>query len=397
MRRAGWSCPASRMCRCQLALCTRIRARKPKCLSARACTHGALIVHKPAVKAFHVAFNAGVNQWSILALLRFLLALIVAVNHLADYAELGVLAWLPHFGALEAILGFLLVSGYSIGASYEKSPTGFYWRRAWRVYPIYVAAMLLTFVASPAELTPAFLTVLLLNLLFLNQVLTATSYVGPAWSLSLEIWLYALTPLLSRLSRSQILVLVCASIAVFTINTCGRTLFNWVYFAWQGYGLNLLTLSFPWLLGFLLARSSAFDNRTLRWVVWVLAYHLALAVAIQFGYRMKHEALDAFWSVDVLEFFCRSLTLILVFLSLTYAVRTRHLKSGASRWMNFLGDLSYPLYLTHIPVAILCTQIGVNDAGAMLFVMLATSATLYFLLDSYSRSQEKRRLKRSEA
>ncbi|MDL2336852.1 MAG: acyltransferase [Pseudomonadota bacterium] len=332
-----------------------------------------------------------------MALLRFVLALIVAVNHLAEYTSLGPLAWIPRLGAFEAVLGFLLVSGYSIGVSFRKAPAGFHLRRACRVYPVYLAAMLLTYFANPAEATLPFLAVLALNLLFLNQIFTTTSYVWPAWSLSLEVWLYALTPVLAKLSRSRILMLVLGSLVVYVIDTCGRTLFHWPYYAWQGFGLNLLTLSFPWLLGFLLANSPGAEQQVLRWIACALSGHILLAALIQFGYRLKHHAVDAYWMVDAPEFLMRSATLVVVWWCLRQAVTPRETKGRRSSWMAFLGDSSYPLYLTHIPVAIICHRLGIGNALSVVGAMLTTSAVLYLSLDSYSRSREKRMTVNSQA
>lgn len=334
--------------------------------------------------------ESGVNRWSVLALLRFALALIVAVGHLAEYAPLGPLGWIPRLGAFEAILGFLLVSGYSIGASYRKSPSGFYLRRAQRIYPVYIAAMVLTYAATPVDVMPAFIAMLALNALFLNQVVTLTSYVGPAWSLSLEVWLYALTPAIAKLKPTQVQVLVLGSLALFAVNTCGRTLFHWPYFAGQGLGLNLLTLSFPWLLGFLLATARGSERQVLRWIAWAMGFHILLAATIQFGYRLKHDALDAFAGVDLPEFAMRSLTLVLVCACLAYVVRQRSATGTRVSWMNFLGDSSYPLYLTHVPIAILCVRLGVGNAFTVLGVMLMASAALYLGLDSYSRGRDRR-------
>lgn len=65
------------------------------------------------------------DKWSVLALMRFALASIVAITHLSDFGPLGVWAFIPMFGAFEAIAGFLVISGYSIGASYQKESKGF--------------------------------------------------------------------------------------------------------------------------------------------------------------------------------------------------------------------------------------------------------------------------------
>jgi hypothetical protein len=88
------------------------------------------------------------DKWSILAGVRFLLASIVAFNHLAEYVSLGHFRFIPMFGAFEAILGFLLISGYSIASSYVQQPRGFLYRRAKRIYPVYLVAIAATIVVT---------------------------------------------------------------------------------------------------------------------------------------------------------------------------------------------------------------------------------------------------------
>ena len=72
-----------------------------------------------------MSYFRDVEQWSLLAAIRFVLASIVAINHLPEFVAIGALEIVPRFGAFEAILGFLCISGYSIGASYQKQPNGF--------------------------------------------------------------------------------------------------------------------------------------------------------------------------------------------------------------------------------------------------------------------------------
>src|ERR1700721_1783490 len=85
------------------------------------------------------------SGWDVLSLLRFLLAFVVAVGHLDPFAALGPLRAVENLGSFEAILGFLLISGYSIGHSIQKKPVGFTRRRMLRIYPVYLAAVVLTF------------------------------------------------------------------------------------------------------------------------------------------------------------------------------------------------------------------------------------------------------------
>ena len=133
--------------------------------------------------------RTAIDKWSLLALARFLLAFVVASAHLTDFVPLGWLAVVPWFGMFEPVLCFLLISGYSIGNSYGKEPQGFLLRRAWRIYPIYIGAIALTLFAIPLPWSSGAWTIAQ-NVLFLNQLTTERSFVGPAWSLSLEVWLY---------------------------------------------------------------------------------------------------------------------------------------------------------------------------------------------------------------
>jgi hypothetical protein len=54
-------------------------------------------------------------NWEILSFTRFLLAFIVMAGHLAEFADIGFLSWYTLLGSFEAIFGFLLISGLSIG------------------------------------------------------------------------------------------------------------------------------------------------------------------------------------------------------------------------------------------------------------------------------------------
>jgi len=80
--------------------------------------------------------------WPLLGLVRFFLALVVAGTHLAHFAPGNAIAhWFDGLSAFVAVIGFLVVSGFSIAASYEKSPAGFYARRVLRILPLYVLAI----------------------------------------------------------------------------------------------------------------------------------------------------------------------------------------------------------------------------------------------------------------
>lgn len=329
------------------------------------------------------------EKWSTLAGLRFLLASIVAVNHLPDFVPIGVWAFIPRFGAFEAILGFLLISGYSVGASYLKEPDKFVMRRAKRIYPVYLAAVVLaSLVYVMTHGSGPSIWTLVINVLFLNQILTADSFVGPAWTLALEVWLYALTPLLFRLRDSVLERMVYLSFASYVAYTCGRTLFHWPYYAGLGYGLNLLLLSFIWIAGLRLSRNSLNHTPVLRQAGLIFAAHIALATAIQFASRWKNDAVRDFFYQDLIGYVLQASTLgfvLWIFQSLLATPPDAGIQRKPAVWLRLLGDVSYPLYVVHMSVYFLFRGAGLQSPVLYYLGAVAVSYLIYKTLDRYSQ------------
>lgn len=327
------------------------------------------------------------SNWDVLALLRFFLALVVAIFHLNMLVDVGPARCLILLGPLEAVLGFLLISGYSIGHSITKEADGFLGRRLWRIYPIYLAAMLLTYLAQPEPLTASFAWMITINLLFLSEILIKVSYIGQAWSLSLEVWLYCLAPFLVRLRAASLELLIVLSFLCFVIYTCGRTLFHWPYYVQTLYGINLPTLAFIWLAGFYLA-VSATKERALRLIGLLLCGYMVLALAIQGLYRLKHGELPLFLSKDMIGYAGNSLLFLLLYIVFRGVVRHQfHLSLFERRVCRFLGDISYPFYLVHTAVYIFLVRYCQN-AVLLLLAALLTSSVVYFCCDFYSRRRK---------
>jgi peptidoglycan/LPS O-acetylase OafA/YrhL len=330
-----------------------------------------------------------VDQWSLLALARFALAFIVAVNHVGDYAPAGWLSFVPVFGAFEAVLGFLFISGYSIGSSYRKEPTGFLKRRAWRIYPVYIGAIALACVAAPVRPDFTLGVTLVQNLLFLNQITTGTSFVGPAWTLALEVWLYCLTPWLWRLKPSHLRVMTFVSFVAFCCYEFSRSAFHLKYYAGLGFGINLPLLSFAWLAGFALAREPATAGKTLRDAGLIFLGHVLLAAAIQLVHRFRQDDLWAFLESDTVAFLARTATLATVWLLFKWIVDGK-VGRTPGKTMRLLGDISYPLYLVHASAFILISRAGFAEATTMVVAALSVSFFFHWLLDFYSRARERR-------
>jgi peptidoglycan/LPS O-acetylase OafA/YrhL len=318
--------------------------------------------------------SLSLDRWSILAGLRFALASVVVLTHLGFYAHVP---WASAIGsaAFEAIAGFLLISGYSIGSSYTKSPDGFYARRAERIYPSYATALLVSIWA----LGWPGLAVFLANFFLLNQLVTSESWLGPAWSLSLEVWLYALTPLLARLPARPLWLLTAASFLAFLAYQALRPLLDAPYFAGIGYGANLILLSSFWLAGFILSRLPRKD-RTLLVISLGLLACIGLAWAIQGAYQFKNGRLGLFLAGDTPLFVWRGLVLAAVATAF-YAIVAGLLGKRRSRLLYILGDISYPLYLLHVPLFIICLRYGITSPALLLAIVLAAAAATAFVVE----------------
>ena len=334
---------------------------------------------------------ASVDQWSMLAGLRFVLASIVAVAHLKYFVSLGWAGFLPGFGPFESIMGFLLISGYSVTVSYLKEPGRFLIRRLQRLYPIYAVSIVLSLVVGYlAYGSRPSVRYLLLNAAFLNQLFTDSSLVGPAWSLSLEFWLYCLAPWLIGLRPKWNRALVYLSFGAYLIYTACRTLFHLPYYSSVGYGGNLLYLSFAWICGLRLAYAREAPRKVMWDVKVIFTLHLLAEAGIQFASHVKRHTMGEFFRQDLPESLMHVATLGLV-----YVVFTRNVLAGGtgrnrSRILRVLGDVSYPLYLVHLPIYILLSWTPVKLPILYYLVAVLTALAIYSSVDFYSRRRHLR-------
>ena len=327
------------------------------------------------------------DKWSILAGLRFVLASIVAFTHLGVFTQLGWLDFIPKLGAFEAILGFLLISGYSITVSYLREPEHFLFRRFQRIYPTYFASMVIMFLVVTVALRRPIpsASYLIANLLLLNQLFTTTSFVIPAWSLALEIWLYCLTPVLLMIRPQWTRVLVYVSFLSYLLYVAGETLLHLPSFGVIGHGGNLLFLSFVWICGLRLAQDPEHPGPVLWDLRLIFAGHFGLETAIQIGSFLKHHRATIVFYEAALSTAIRAATLCLVYLIFRFYVLPPQTGRQRSRLLRFLGDVSYPLYLIHISIYMLFCQTRLKSALAYYLITLALSAALYWSVDVYSK------------
>jgi len=302
-----------------------------------------------------------------MGLLRVALALAVFLSHLP-------LATVHFVGGGVAVQGFFIVSGFYmslvLGGKYADT-TLFYSNRALRIFPGYavmmvVAALALFGLAASATASPDMFVTLwhrtsstavlaFENLALLGQELLFWFTVAPdgglvfdptnagptpeapvawqfllvpqAWSLSIELTFYALAPYLARRSTRTLVLIGLASVAL-------RLAGHWLpvsYALWQG--RLFPTALFLFIAGMLSQRALPLAARLPRWVGWIAnAALLAVVIALPLV-ALKGET-DR-W---------------ILYATIALAAPFVFHAFGRFSIDRFIGDLSYPIYLTHLLV-----------------------------------------------
>lgn len=153
------------------------------------------------------------DRLEFLDALRGIAALAVLLEHSLAHHLPGYLAWSNQtftFGQAGVCL-FFLISGFIIPISLEKggSNSVFWWRRFWRLFPLYWLTVALAFVVQPTNLSGKSW---LINLTMLQEFLGQPHVLGVFWTLSLELVLYLGCSLLFRLGllKKTVLLLTLA-------------------------------------------------------------------------------------------------------------------------------------------------------------------------------------------
>jgi peptidoglycan/LPS O-acetylase OafA/YrhL len=303
-----------------------------------------------------------------------------------------------HVGALSGgWLGvelFFVLSGFLISlvilASSDSgtfSLAGFYWRRFARLMP---AAVMLIFVIClvswafevefRAMLLAGFAS-LLYSANFAEIGGLNMGGFGHMWSLSVEEHFYVLWPLgllfLSRRQRSSTLIGLSAVIVALLGLRVGYVLLSEDWFARVYYGTD--TRSPALLLGSLAAISLARGGarRIVAVPVWVtVAVMLFVLVALVL---MPMQSTTA-WLLGVLAFDV-SVAALLLGLTQSHSWLERAL---SWRPLVYVGDISYSLYLWHLPVIYLASRIVDGPARYLiqLVVPFVLAALSYHLVES---------------
>ncbi len=306
----------------------------------------------------------------MLAGTRFALAFIVMTHHLGGYADPNDLVHqIGRLGALASIVGFFIISGYSMANSLHRDPDTwrFFKRRFWRIYPVYVWAIVLSTLPSLlfftvwSDVRPGFLGGAklpdMLNALVFLQGFTTRELPGNGvvWTLAIEWWLYMLSPIFNRLSLTWLKILIGLSIALYLVHD-----YFGVEYYHEIYGMAFLCYAWAFIGGFAFYRF----REKLGSLIALLGISAYLVC-----YRLS-GSFEQFAPLTV------AATVYIVWISDQINLTDRWRKI-----LNWLGGVSYPLYLVHVPV--MCTLYGFNyhNGLGIALACLAFAILTYHIID----------------
>jgi peptidoglycan/LPS O-acetylase OafA/YrhL len=302
-------------------------------------------------------------NWSLLAGLRITLATIVCGAHLVWFKRDAISTGLEMFGGKAAVVGFLLVSGFSIAASLDRDESGFYFRRFKRIYPMYFFAVLSgivlevwlgNFQLPMYELEARGAATAIGNILMLQMfVVKSVAFNGVVWSLAVESAFYLASPFLKRASLLTLaaLMVISATFYLMPIKFDG----GWIYT--MALKANVVKYFWPFATGFIL-----YFNRD----------NLLAAILLLMGSLLV-------WFSPINN---EPLAVVTFVLSFSVVLLSRSGKLRSSEILDRLGDISYSLYLLQLPVFVLCYKVfGFISPAFLLASAFVVAAVAYELID----------------
>ncbi len=316
------------------------------------------------------------TNWSVLAGLRFTLASIVFFSHMGGYHHFRPCEFADFLGSLGAVMAFFMISGYSIAHSITNRPERFILRRIWRIWPTY----LFTFFVLTLPVTFFFVTytgwqivgnALLLQGLFIPVLESNSS----TWSLAIEELLYYCSPLFQRTHTFVLAGLIAiSSLFYFYSDQLG-----WTRFAGEVAGRGVICCAWAWLLGFVYYRHA--DN-TLAKISLIFIPVMLMGACNQLPGKLQCSVVLG------------------TALLLIYSPSITTLSEKMNRRLNWLGNISYPLYICHAPIWFVLSTIHFlkNSATAFIVVVFGMSIFIYHYIDAPNRGRWKRanRLQRAQ-
>lgn len=332
--------------------------------------------------------------------LRFFAAWLVVVHHFSNFATLPYLWRYTGFGAT-GVTFFFVLSGFVLTWSFVPTDTAprFYWRRFARIWPLHVVTTLLALPVFyswrdvPYDWTAIGLSFVLLHAWWP----TATTYFAgnPAsWSLSCELFFYALHPFIVR--RALALKAVGLSVATVLVLASVFVVTRWSPDWWSDRIVGWLLYISPlfrvgeFLLGVVLAAAMKRGYR-LRFGV------IPSAVLVAGWFHLEYVVAPDYLSTGLRILISQATYVVLPVLYASVIAAAAQLDfDGARSWLRarpmvLLGQWSYALYLVHATIIYaLIEAIGVRSyqpvpnlvwLGTVTLLAVGASAVLYTIVE----------------
>lgn len=319
---------------------------------------------------------------SMLCLLRFGFSMFVVLAHLAEGTR-----FLSHWGVF-SVFGFYVISGYLMALvlndTYSFRFAEFALNRGLRLFPAYLAVALLTLLAlwlqpgagafhsgwKPAPgARDLFANALIIPFEFVDSPFRL---IPPAWSVAAELINYFLLWLIVARSRQLAFAAVLLSLAFHAWSVMQGAHWEARYFP---YYAALLPFSLGACLYFHRSALAKLDERLVRALIF--------AASLAWCANLVLCGLDSsLWGRSFDRYFYFNLAALLVIVGGISALPARARSARAARIEKWLGDLAYPVFLSHWLVGFEVSRLlGGASRGLLLFAvsvipMLALSIAL---------------------
>lgn len=334
-----------------------------------------------------------------MAATRFVLSMIVFFGHME-------IDWVKDYGELAAVVGFFIISGFSIGNSITQRPQRYIIRRIWRIWPTYLFSFFcctlpVAYFAVERHFKyfngeqPITWQMVLGNLFMLQGLLVVVLEANaPIWTLALEEWYYLFAPVFRRCKSWMLAFLILASV---TLYVHAREL-GWVRFAGKTGGISHACFLWAWLIGFFFYRhrnSVRAQMALLLLPVWALKWNELGGARAPF--TLLASGLVIVFGGKILSYAQR---LPEVIVELEY----KRGKVAAIKWIHvrqflvFLGNVSYPLYIIHMPILYVFKIVGYDNWILLEIVTVFAASTLvYYFIDKPNRGRWQSKAERTAA